>query len=70
MTTATGHIVGAVYHSRYWGGTYLVVGLAHFFGEACGVTVQCVTPGSGAHQTVGETWAHCTMLDARDRRIV
>ena len=58
----TGHVIGATYASRYWGGTYRVIG-AH--GEY-GVLVECVTAGGGAHQTPGERWSHMTMLDRHD----
>ncbi|HEY7421491.1 MAG TPA: hypothetical protein VH541_05730 [Gaiellaceae bacterium] len=63
--TPTGHVVGAVYHSSYWGGTYKVIAP---YGEY-GVLVECVTPGGGAHQTPGERWSHMTRLDRRDRRL-
>ena len=63
--TPTGHVVGAVYRSSYWGGTYLVVA-SH--GEY-GVLVECVEPGGGAHQTPGERWTHSTRLDRRDERL-
>lgn len=54
----TGHVVGAVYRSSYWGGNYRVLG-AH--GDH-GVRVECISPGNGAHQVVGERWTHCTAL--------
>lgn len=63
--TPTGHVVGAVYRSAYWGGLYKVIGSVGEFG----VLVECVSPGGGAHQTPGEQWGHCTMLDPKDRRI-
>jgi len=65
QTTPTGHVVGAVYHNSYWGGTYRVIG-SH--GEY-GVEVECVTPGGGAHQTPGERWTHMTRLDRKDERL-
>lgn len=61
--TATGHVIGAVYRSDYWGGTYRVIGPARAIdGMLCGggVEVECVTPGGGAHQTPGERWSHLT----------
>lgn len=61
--TETGHVIGAVYRSDYWGGTYLVVGpAAASYGawRVDGVEVECVTPGGGAHQTPGERWVHMT----------
>jgi hypothetical protein len=63
--THTGHTVGATYRSRYWGGTYKVIGNHGDYG----VVVECVTPGGGAHQTVGARWSHATRLDRRDERI-
>lgn len=61
----TGHVIGATYHSRYWGGAYKVVGTVGEFG----VVVECVVPGGGAHQTVGEQWSHMTALDKFDVRV-
>jgi hypothetical protein len=61
----TGHVIGAVYRSRYWGGTYKVIGP----NGPHGVEVECVEPGGGAHQTVGCRWTHSTMLDKRDERV-
>lgn len=63
--TPTGHVIGATYWSSYWGGTYKVVGTVGDFG----VVVECVLPGGGAHQTVGEQWSHATTLDRKDVRI-
>lgn len=65
-TTRTGHVVGTTYRSRYWRGEYKVIGE-----DATGaVIVECVTPGLGAHQTVGEQWTHRTPLDSRDEIVV
>jgi hypothetical protein len=63
--TGTGHVVGATYRSHYWGGVYKVIRSVFEFG----VLVECVEPGQGAHQTVGEQWAHSTKLDKRDQRL-
>jgi hypothetical protein len=65
VKTATGHVVGAVYRSRYWGGTYKVIGPSGTYG----VEVECVEPGGGAHQVPGERWTHMTTVDPRDERI-
>ena len=65
--TPTGHIIGATYWSSYWGGAYKVIGPD--MRRDYGVEVECVVPGGGAHQTVGERWTHCTDLDKRDVRI-
>lgn len=68
-TTCTGHVIGATYHDEYWGGTYKVVGrAAEVLGLFDGVEVECVTPGGGAHQVVGERWTHCTNV-GRDPRL-
>jgi len=61
----TGHVLGAEYHSAYWGGSYRVVGP----NGPHGVEVECVIPGQGAHQTEGERWTHMTPLDPKDVRI-
>jgi hypothetical protein len=63
--TPTGHVIGAVYRSAYWGGLYKVI---RSHGED-GVLVECVHPGGGAHNRVGEQWSHATHLDPKDRRI-
>ena len=59
----TGHVIGATYSSKYWGGTYRVIGAS----GTNGVEVECVTPGAGAHQTPGERWAHRTHLQTGRR---
>jgi hypothetical protein len=66
VRTRTGHLIGAVYESAYWGGTYRVLAET---GDGA-VEVECLAPGRGAHQTPGERWAHRTQLDRRDRLIV
>ena len=63
----TGHIIGATYWSRYWGGTYKVIGPD--MRRDYGVEVECVIPGNGAHQTPGERWTHMTALDPKDVRV-
>ena len=66
QTAPTGHIIGATYRSKYWGGTYRVVGAAETaFGR--GVEVECIEAGAGAHNTPGERWTHCTRLDTGRR---
>lgn len=69
MKTTTGHTIGATYRSAYWGGTYKVIGHADVLGYCKGVRVECVTPGGGAHQTVGQRWTHATQLDPKDTLI-
>jgi hypothetical protein len=65
--TPTGHVIGATYWSAYWGGTYKVIGPD--MRRDWGVEVECVLPGGGAHQTVGQRWTHSTMLDSKDVRV-
>lgn len=65
-TTKTGHVIGATYRDSYWGGTYRVVGESDYWRGF--VTVECVEPGRGAHDTPGERWEHATPV-GRDRMI-
>ena len=66
QVTSTGHVIGATYESAYWGGEYKVIGpAATAFGS--GVEVECVKPGGGAHQTIGERSTHCTQLETGRR---
>jgi hypothetical protein len=67
--TDTGHVIGAVYRSAYWGGLYKVIDRGPDYWGKNGVLVECIFPGGGAHQTPGERWTHCTDLDPKDRRI-
>jgi hypothetical protein len=65
VKTPTGHVIGAVYRSAYWGGHYRVIGPAGPYG----VEVECVIPGGGAHQVPGERWTHMTTISSKDERI-
>ena len=66
-TTDTGHEIGGVYRSSYWGYTYRVIGEGYMDGS--GVRVQCIDGGPSQTASPGEVWSHSTRLDKRDRVI-
>ena len=44
MKTSTGHVIGATYHSNYWGFDYKVLGTSEKY-DGAGVTVQIIAAG-------------------------